>query len=117
RAAWGASTPALPLDPARSIALSPDHARVVGSKPGAAHTPVLVDLATGKAGARPMCVAADTEPDAFAFRDEDSIPTALGFVDARTVACASGTLAFWSTSGDAVPPPPFQETTVPTELA
>jgi len=111
RAAWGETTPPLPLDPKLPISLSPDHLRVVGAKPGLRHTPVLVDLATGKAAKRAMCtVDATKDLDAQALAnpfDEqaDLVPTALGFFDAKTVACAvSSQLVWWSTAGDQIQP-------------
>ncbi len=111
RASWGERTPALPLDPARMIVLSPDHLRVIGARPGGAHTPVLVELATGEANRRPMCTLAPQEELAAqqfnpsSDRDE-LVPTALGFVDAKTVACsAASQLVWWSTAGDQVTSP------------
>ncbi|MBL0213795.1 MAG: hypothetical protein IPQ07_07925 [Myxococcales bacterium] len=113
RASWGELTPVLPLDPARAIVLSPDHLRVIGARPGGAHTPVLVDLATGKANKRPMCTqpsqqALDAQEQQFNPGDDrdELIPTALGFLDAKTVACtAAAQLVWWSTAGDQITPP------------
>lgn len=110
RASWGDQTPALPLDPARGIVLSPDHQRVVGARLDALHTPVLVELATGTANKRPMCTvqaAVDVSPPpGFSADTADVLPTALGFFDAKTVVCAAASqLVWWSTAGDEITPP------------
>ena len=102
---WSEPTPPLAIDPVRPIALSPDHRRLVGSRPGLEHAPVLVDLATGKASEKPMCEATaqptDRNPDPFG--SDELVPTALGFFDARTIACsAAGALYWWSTDGTVV---------------
>ena len=118
RATWGARTRPLPFDPTRAIAMSPDHRRLVGSKPGASHTPLIVDLASDTAGLHLMCVLADAQPDPFKFDSDDILPTALGFVDARTVACATnGLLSYWGTNGEAAAPTGPEITTVGVEHA
>jgi hypothetical protein len=110
RATWGAVTPALPIDPARAIALSPDHQHLIGVLPNS-HLPVLVDLATGTPAKRSICTLDQARPsdggelkDPFGDR-ADLSPTPLGFFDAKTIACSiSSQLVWWSTSGDQITP-------------
>ncbi len=109
RALWGETSARLPIDPAQPIALSPDHTRLVATRRGARQA-VLVDLATGKVEKRPMCTIASDVPTVAEQRvenpfgmQEDSEPIALGFVDAKTVACSvASQLVWWSTTGDPI---------------
>ena len=108
RAIWGETSPRLPIDPERPIALSPDHTRLVAMKAGPNAPPVLVDLATGTVEKRPVCGV--IEPGAqdaqqrlanpFGEVQGEPNPIALGFIDAATVACSAATqLVWWSTTG------------------
>ena len=110
RATWGAVTPALAIDPARAIALSPDHQHLIGVRP-TSHLPVLLDLATGTAAKRSICTLDQAQPsDVGGLKDPfgeraDLAPTPIGFFDAKTIACSiSSQLVWWSTSGDQITP-------------
>ncbi len=110
-ATWGAMSPKLPIDPSRPVALSPDHTRIVGSLRNKLRTPAFVDLASGKQEPTDLCATLtdDARRESSLADDgapvfDEFLPTALGFIDASTVAClASGRLVWWKTDGVEIP--------------